>query len=400
MLASQLALSLLCCSGERRAKEDPEDDKPPKRSRSAESSAKPRANKSAEPLAAAGPALLEGKSVQAVISGVLSWQDPGLASFDKRARKDLELARLLQTQKGAQVERLLDEQATRANIKRELEQAAAKVRPDGVLIFYYAGHGVRGPSGTVYFASHDLDLNNTDETGLSMRDVQDSLSKAPRGARVLLLADCCYSGELETVARALNSQGLVAASLASAESSNLSTANWTFTQTLLDSLAGEALADRDADGLVELGEVAQEVRDAMKFREQQRAGIHLPEGLQAWPLSKAINTAAAPDPKRGNYFKAPSRKGPRVGRVVETEQEQATVRFFSYAAAWDEKLETGALKPIRFASFAEGTDLTVTWQNKNWPARVTKRDGDFMRITYPGWPSYWDEWVLDDRIVR
>jgi hypothetical protein len=350
-------------------------------------------------LPKSGPSPLEGKSIHAVISGVLSWQDPGLSSFDKRARKDLELAKLLETQKGAQVERLLDEDATRANIKRELEKAAAKTQADGVLIFYYAGHGVRGPSGTVYFASHDLKLNKTDETGLSMRDVEEALSKAPRGAHVLLLGDCCYSGELETVAQSLNKQGLVAASLTSAESSNLSTANWTFTQTLLDSLAGDALADRDSDGLVELGEIAEEVRDAMKFREHQRAGVHLPAGLQEWPLSKTATRVAGAS-NRGNYVNAPSRKGSRVGRVLDTQKEQATVRFFSYADAWDETLMTAALTPIRFTSFAEGTDLTVTWQNKNWPARVTKRNGDFMRITYPGWPAYWDEWVLDDRIVR
>ena len=40
----------------------------------------------------------------------------------------------------------------------------------------------------------------------------------------------------------------------------------------------------------------------------------------------------------------------------------------------------------------------MLWGKRLWDAKVLRRDGDFHFITYPGWPSVWDEWVLSDRI--
>jgi hypothetical protein len=41
----------------------------------------------------------------------------------------------------------------------------------------------------------------------------------------------------------------------------------------------------------------------------------------------------------------------------------------------------------------------VWWGGKTWSAKVVRTDGDFHFITYPGWPSIWDEWILSDRIA-
>jgi hypothetical protein len=43
--------------------------------------------------------------------------------------------------------------------------------------------------------------------------------------------------------------------------------------------------------------------------------------------------------------------------------------------------------------------VEVLWKGTPYEARILKVDGDFHWITYPGWPSYWDEWVMSDRIV-
>ena len=47
-----------------------------------------------------------------------------------------------------------------------------------------------------------------------------------------------------------------------------------------------------------------------------------------------------------------------------------------------------------------GTELLVEWGGREWPAVVTAQEDDFAFITYPGWPHYWDEWILEDRVRR
>ena len=36
---------------------------------------------------------------------------------------------------------------------------------------------------------------------------------------------------------------------------------------------------------------------------------------------------------------------------------------------------------------------------KEWDAKVLAVQDGFHWITYPGWAPYWNEWVMDDRIV-
>jgi hypothetical protein len=355
-----------------------------------------------------GDNALDPASTQVVIAGVLSWQDPQLSQFEAKHRKDRELHDLLRDERrvpSSQLALLLDRQATKAATLARLEHAARAAKASGTLVFYYAGHGVRDDDGTVYFANWDIETNKPAETGLSMAEIEAAIARGPKGLRVILMADCCYSGALRQVADGLSSRGMPTVSLTSADASNTSTQNWTFTQAAIDALRGDSLADRDASGTIELGELASEVHDAMKFREKQRAGFALrgvPEAL--------VIARAAPGPKFGQdagtfdvgaYGTVMLGSASATIRVRSvTANNRLSVRLYDYSDAKDVEVSERDVSAMAFARRPKDADLDVLWGGRTWEARVLETDGDFHLITYPGWPSVWNEWILSDRFAE
>lgn len=339
-----------------------------------------------------------------MIAGVLTWKDPGFPSFDPKGRKDSELAAALTSRASVpatEVKLLLDADASRAKILAALGDAASRTKPGETLLFYYAGHGARAETGDIYLASADIDSKHMPATGLGMPDVIKALDALPRGATAVFLGDSCYSGGLADAARALSLRGIYAAAVTSAEASNTSTVNWTFTQTVLDALAGDPLADRDGNATVTLSELGDEVRDALKYRDHQRSGYAVFEMGDA-TLAAAATPAVAPTGtklKLGDYVVTAS--APKdVGRIVSAQGATVTLRSLHYATVSDRTEPLVALRPVTFHRYTTGASLDVLWEKKTWPAKVKQADGDFIFITYPGWPSYWDEWITGDRVVR
>ncbi len=366
--------------------------------------AEPRATATSRAHATEARAGFEPTNTYAVIVGVLRFADPSLASFSDRHRKDQELADTLVARGVPQdhLTVLLDADATASAVLSALEAAAKKAPPGSTLLFYYAGHGGKDDSGAISFVAYDA-APKKPERELSMSRIRDVIVTAFGGDEVLLLADCCYSGGLSDVARALGESGKRSLALTSAESSNTSTENWTFTQTVIDALRGEALFDHDCDGVVALSELVDEERDAMKFRENQRFGFENAGLPPEWRLTeRRADSAASPRASTpvGSYVQAERpRAGERVARIVGAYADDLDVQFYDYSDAILEKVSKTKVRPIAFTRYPVGAKISVTWEGKVWPAEVTKVDGDFEYITYPGWPSYWDEWILSDRVV-
>jgi len=341
------------------------------------------------------------KKTYAVIAGVLEWQDPKLTQFAKHHRKDQELYDVLR-ERGVPKKNmtlLLDGEATRAAVERAVEKTISRAPSASTFVFYYAGHGVKDDEGEIHFASYDLRGDALQATGLGVSRLKKQLKKF-EGARVLLLADCCYSGGLRDVAKALDEDGIEAISLTSAEASNLSTENWTFSQTLIDGLRGARLADRDGDGWVTMGEMADEVGDAMKFREKQRSGFFGADDARDLRIAKVSGKSPRGKSDRvGSYVQARHDRGWLTARVLSESDDGAKVRFYFYSDAEDVRVKSKDMRAITFRRFDQGAELRVFWGGKLWDAKVLRREGDFHRITYPGWPSYWDEWVMSDRIA-
>src|SRR5262249_54370042 len=158
----------------------------------------------------------------------LEWKHH-LTPYPKKNRKDQELRDLL-VRRGtpaANITLLLDQNATLAKIHDAVGKTARGATAGSTLLIYYAGHGMPAGSGDYCFANYDLHPGRLKETGWNLKELGETLVREFKGKRVILCADCCYSGGLEIVVDRLEKAGIAAASLTSAGPNNCSTNNWT-----------------------------------------------------------------------------------------------------------------------------------------------------------------------------
>ncbi len=75
-----------------------------------------------------------------------------------------------------------------------LQAVVRACEPGDTLIFYFCGHGVWDfRTDRHFFANYDADGDSNDNS-FDMCELYAELNASFRGATVLLLADCCYSG--------------------------------------------------------------------------------------------------------------------------------------------------------------------------------------------------------------
>lgn len=359
------------------------------------------------PAPAAEPDLKPSETY-AVIAGVLQWPGNRLPGFPTKNRKDEELHQTLRD-RGVPAEHmalLLDEQATYSGIQRAIRDIAAKAPAGATLIVYYCGHGLpAGPKRELCLANYDLIPQRPDRTGLLASELAEMIKATFRGRRVLLLADCCFSGGLKQTATALNQAGFEAAAITSASDQVVSTLNWTFTQTVIDVLKGEPFADANGDGVLSLEELGTEVQAAMKALERQQGGV----ALAGWKGDFTL-AAAKPRPKAegvkfqpGDYVVVTGAN--RAGRVIEGADGMYAVQFYDYTEKVRAKVPEASLaalpddwlqrhKPLPTA----GAEFEVQWQGQWFPAKALRKDGEKTLVHYIGFGSEWDEWVTKDRI--
>jgi hypothetical protein len=365
-------------------------------------------------LVLAGPARaeeFEPVRTHAVIVGVLEWKH-GLAGYPKTNRKDQELRDLL-VRRGtppANIALLLDEQATLVKIRDAIGRTARNAAPGSTLILYYAGHGMPG-DGSYYFANYDLAPGKLSTTGWNLKELGDTLAREFKGKRVILWADCCYSGGLEKVVERLAEAGIAAVALTSAGPANASTNNWTFTQSIIDGLNGELLIDANRDGHITLDELHAEVREAMKHREGQLHGFKAHGVAGDFVFAKTANPQPKTDNAKfpvGGYVIAPDGGRQRVGRVVAADGDRRVVQFYDYTEKRtvncplnDLSVSTGETnRTTAVVDAGTKADAEVEWQGKWYPAKVLKTENGRDFIHYIGFTDTWNEWITRDRIHK
>jgi hypothetical protein len=240
-------------------------------------------------------------------------------------------------------------------------------------------------------------------TMFNVETLYDLAAKNFKGRRIVLMADCCYSGSLLAVGKKIASLGKEVVVLTSATSSNISTGNWTFTQTLLDNLRGDPFGDADASGMISLSELAAEIKQAMKYREYQLNGFAA-HGLDAAKVYVGLATGKAAGPMSTSakflpkqYVYAYSGNKWRTARVM-AEDGTYTCQFYNYSEKENVELDINHVRPVYFPVYPVGQKVDVEWEGKYYPATITAVDDAFMYIHYEGYDNTYDEWVMYDRI--
>jgi hypothetical protein len=337
-----------------------------------------------------------------VISGALEWQDKNFPPFSNRNRKDKELYSLLKSQgvKPKNVSLLIDNEATVDAMKSAVLDALGKAPEGSTFIFYYAGHGVKDDDSKIYFASYNITTGNYKKTGFDVSWLGDAVRDKFKGKLVWLLADCCYSGALLDEAEKINSAGKNVIVLTSAASCNISTANWTFTQTIIDCLSGLPLADRNNDGTISINETGTELGDAMKFRERQMCGFKLFGINETSPLAKTNGSVTTGNNifRNGAYYMAPKGGDMAAVRILNSEKNKIECEFYDYSDKSVVNFTANELHPIHFVNYGIGDKIKVSWEGKWYDTEVKKSQNDFYYIKYAGYEDFWNEWVAYDRI--
>jgi hypothetical protein len=276
------------------------------------------------------------------VVGTLEWKDPEtFPSFPKANRRDAQLVRFFR-QKGvtaSHIVYLADKQATTSRAQAALDRMLAQTAPGDLLFFYFTGHGYQSEDGKkTFFATYDASDNRA---GWNVDAIVRTIGGKFRGNRVILAADCCYSGALVDRVKRLHGRQSFAC-FASSTSKDSSTANWTFTEMLLAGLQGRSFADLNGDHRVTLGEIARGVHDDMRFAEDQTSASIFTGSFNAEtsiatarPRSDAAIGRRVEVKSDGDWYKA---------RIIDAKNRQYRVHYFGYEVADDEWVGAQALR--------------------------------------------------------
>jgi hypothetical protein len=372
---------------------------------------KPQAQKTAETAADSRntstgkettPALFDPADTRVVIAGVLTWQDPSLSPFSDRNRKDLELHKLLGSigVSDSSNRVILDNKATLNRMKNAVTRQMKACGTSSTFIFYYAGHGVKTSKG-YFFCNYDM--ADAEFTWFRVDFLADLAAQHFKGKRIILLADCCYSGSLLEAGKAIREKtGKEVVVLSSATSSNISTGNWTYTQTLLDCLGGDPYADHNSDGRISLEELKTEIATAMRYREHQLNGAAFygvdPTSTTVSKVNGSRPATAAGPFRPGDYANAYSAGKWKIARIKGVSDNGALCEFYDYADKSSATLPVEKLQRISEITYNVGQKVKADWKGTWYEATIQKVENGFMYIHYDGYDGSDDEWLMYDRL--
>lgn len=121
----------------------------------------------------------------------LNYARPDAESFGKMME-----AKGAQLYKNLELHTLFDAEASRENIIRKLEELSAKIHPEDVFIFYYAGHGSMVDDQFFFIPSESLrlyDLGALQKEAIEASLLQDKF-KNIQALKQLIVMDACQSG--------------------------------------------------------------------------------------------------------------------------------------------------------------------------------------------------------------
>lgn len=353
--------------------------------------------KAAVPAGGETPAGWEPQRTWVFFAGLLEWQDSeNLASFPQKNRRDEILLNELRKRgvPESQIVYLKDSQATTARIQAEFVKLLGKARPGDTVFIYYCGHGYKDEKARAFMASYDAD---DDTLGWAMDAVPETVEKHFKGSRAMIALDNCYSGSMAAAVKS-KPRRVSYAVMTSSLASQISTGNWTFTESLISAFRGDSFMDGNRDGKVTFAELKNNAEEDMLFGEEQMATFAF-TGDFAPQMQVAVSTPNS-SPRLGERVEAYSIDGWYKGYITDFKDNKYKVHYYGYEYDEDEWVTAKMIRVPKAVHYAVGQKVEVEWKKKWYPAKVLEVKGGSHYITYTGYDSEWDEWVPSSRIRK
>lgn len=132
-----------------------------------------------------------------MLIGIDEYAEPNLklnfASQDAKRLRDVLNVGLSSQYTSVDLLPLLNSDAKRVNIERELEKIVERVGEDDTLLFFFSGHGFNDKAGRYYLVPSDFLSTNLAGTGLEWSRIGAILKKSK--GRIVVILDACHSGQ-------------------------------------------------------------------------------------------------------------------------------------------------------------------------------------------------------------
>lgn len=333
--------------------------------------------------------------------GILEWEHADIYRSFPDAMPNRADRRLVAAIKGAgvpdhQVVFLMDEKASLAAIRRAFKSQLDRTKEGDLLIFYFAGHGSRDrETRATYFANYDA--GSTYASHWPVKEIFDTINDRFSGDHVIMMADCCHSGAMVDEARK-RQEDLACACLTSSSSHNSSTGSWTFTEAMVKGFEGSPWVDADADGEIEVQEMALYAELDMAFLEHQKAMFIATDDFDS-DLAIA-DTEGTPAEGLGRHVEVEWKGTWYPAQVIEVGEDQEKVHYVDFDAAWDEWVSPDRVRTPQVPRLPKGTRVEVLWpQDKTWyPATVMASQFGLHKVHYDGYSHEWDDWVASKSV--
>ncbi|HQZ96363.1 MAG TPA: Tudor-knot domain-containing protein [Pyrinomonadaceae bacterium] len=328
---------------------------------------------------------------------LVEWKDKEtFSSFPKNNRKDTVLRDTLKARgvPAEQIVYLQDSAAKTAVVEQKFAEFLKKPAPGDWVFVYFEGHGYKTDDGVPYLATYDV---NESIKGWKFDTVPDAIEQNFKGSHAIIALDNCYSGAMADAVRRKPrriSYGVLASSLAS----QLSTSNWTFTESLISAFNGASFVDKDRDGTITFAELGENSKEDMLFGEEQVATIAFTGKFDPQiVLSKAESSTSN---RVGERVEAYSVDGWYRGFIVDSKGGKQKVHYYGYETTDDEWVTEDKIRRSKTVQYAKGTTVEVEWKGDWYKATVLAVKGGSHFVTYIGYGKEWDEWVSSKRIRK
>jgi hypothetical protein len=331
-----------------------------------------------------------------VVVGTLEWKNEDqFDPFPKERRRDAALVRFFE-QAGVpagHIVYLRDRAAHLRQIEEALTTHLAQAQPGDFLFFYYCGHGYLLDSGAGCLACYDAGDEGLPDW--EMAAVPALIDQHFRGSHALLAIDSCYSGNL-AASLARRRGPLAYACLTSSSASEMSTGNWTFTETLLAGLRGQAFTDSDDSTTITLRELAEQILGDMAFAEEQLASFVTTAGFD--PNMVMAEARRKPNPAVGRRVEVLSDHHWYKARIINARGDQFKVHYYGWEDSDDEWVTADQIRDVTPVQYPVGAAVEVRWKGDWYPAQVLDVRGGVHYIKYDADSDEWNEWVGSRRI--